>query len=160
MKYKLIELYPGSPPLGTVVLDGFPDIEYFPKFWLPEDEWPEDNCWYSLIKPFPNRKIGDLARFVFMEDDFYFVWDSDKQKIPNEFYPESEWFIQDKEPMSKFTNSWKGSTHWLNTILGKYLRYGEYLTRKVPEESVCKVWGESLMEESKEIMEYFNNKLK
>jgi len=31
---------------------------------------------------------------------------------------------------------------------------------KVPEEDTCKAWGESLMEESKEIMEYFNNKLK
>lgn len=75
------------------------------------------------------------------------------EHYPEYWQPETNW-------ISKLTNSPKGSIHWLNTIMGRHLRIGEALTRRIENFDNLQRWGIGLQQSSEEIMDYFKDKLK
>ncbi len=68
-RYRLAKTYPGSPPLGTIIVENFnslwwdngsnaeftkttlEDVKNSPEFWLPEDQW-------EVISELTNSPIG------------------------------------------------------------------------------------------------------
>ncbi len=48
---------------------------------------------YILIKPYPGRKIGDVAFYDPNINELHFVWEADLKPIPKDFQPDvCDWF--------------------------------------------------------------------
>lgn len=118
---------------------------------------------YKLIKTYPGSPPLDTVIY-FKHNSFWYA-DSDREftafgcshvlDYPEFWQPESEWV-----EISKLTNSPKGSLHWLNTLMGRHLRIGEAMSTEIQPDELLWSWGFDIQESSKEIMEYFKDKLK
>lgn len=53
------------------------------------------------------------------------------------------------------TNSEIGSEHWFNTLMGRMLRYGEFIYNN-PEHENVKEYGKSIQDTSRFIMDSYN----
>lgn len=117
---------------------------------------------YKLIKKYPHSpELGTIVT-SYVENNFtmYYEWEEfsfDPAEIENypEFWqPESEWIV-----MSKRINSELGSLHWLNTLLGNVAHMGEYL-KNYGQEQKIRHYGELIEGDVREVMDYFQDKLK
>lgn len=115
---------------------------------------------YRLIKEYPTSPTLDTVvyynngRFWYQDNDKPFEFTNDViLHYPEYWQPETNW-------ISKLTNSPKGSIHWLTTIMGRHLRIGEALTRRIEDFDNLQRWGIGLQQSSEEIMDYFKDKLK
>lgn len=43
---------------------------------------------YKLVKEYPGRKVGDVAKYQFEKCDSHFLWETDEKKVPTEFQPD------------------------------------------------------------------------
>lgn len=119
---------------------------------------------YKLIKKYPySPEIGTVVVHHNDEDDSYYECEdyildsSEVENYPEFWQPESEWVI-----MSKLSNSEIGSLHWLNTILGSVARTGE-LMQNCPDPSWYRdlgAYGKTIEDNVREVMNYFQDKLK
>ena len=59
--------------------------------------------------------------------------------------------------ISEYSNSEMGSGHWLNTILSRHLHIGEFMRdRGHLTEIQCRNWGETIMIQSRELLDWFS----
>lgn len=111
---------------------------------------------YKLIKTYPGSPPLNYIAEMQPGTNMYFYNGLQIVEIHNypEFWqPETEW-------LSNLTNSPKGSLHWLNTLMGRHLRIGEAMSTEIQPDELLWSWGFDIQESSKEIMEYFKDKLK
>ena len=116
---------------------------------------------YKLIKEYPNSpKLGTV-----IYEAHNTLWEYERpnhefrqlslltvQNSPEYWSPETEW-------ISQLSNSPKGSLHWLNTLLGRVARIGEHLTKQ-PQTTYLTEYGKCIEEDVREVMDYFQDKIK
>lgn len=125
---------------------------------------------YKLIKQYPySPELGTIVTSCksdeneYYECEDYLLDSAEVENYPEHWQPESEWVT-----ISKLSNSEIGSLHWLNTLLGRVAHIGEFIQNHPDpnwwnESQLAPslgVYGKLIEEDVREVMNYFQDKLK